>query len=237
MKWDKVYIYPIIAAAGFITLLFFNEEKVTLPQWPTLFTFLFFIYAALDQSFEAWRRKGRVVYSDLGGQGGVSGFNPSGDKRVVRNSGKRLALAYLATGGFVYAGVAIHGSENFIICPPEHILSYDGNLVVTTHLRNVEYRELHGYMQDELKKLPGFKRSIVDRKHNLWFGITSSYIGNDTQESFKIEQGLIDDMSLTSEYKKMYEDLMDKKSAMNRFRGSGEQSKYKIVESWKDEEK
>jgi len=74
-------------------------------------------------------------------------------------------------------------------------------------------------------------------KHNLWFGITSSYAGTDTQENFKIEQELIDDMSLTSEYKHMYEDLMDKKSAMNRFRGSGEQSKYKIVESWKDEEK
>lgn len=236
-QWKNSYLYGLLMAATLISFIFFSEEKILLPKWGTMFGFLFFAAVAMVESWEAWKRRGSIIISDLGiGKGGSTGFNPSGDLRIARSTSDQPSLAVIATGGFVYAGFSMNGNENFIICPPEHVMEFGGNKFVKTHLRNVKYSEMPKYIQDELNKLPRFKKELVARKHNLWFGLTSSYYGTDTVDNFKLEQKFLDTMSMTNEYAHMLDDLIDKKTAINRFKNAGEQSKYKIVESWKDEE-
>jgi len=237
MVWKNTYIYILLIAAAFISLIFFGDEKILLPKWGTLFGILFLAYAAADQSWEAWKRKSSLILTDLGiKKGGGTGFQTTGDIRIAKSHKGKPAFAVIATGGFTYAGFAMNGNENFIVCPPEHVMTFSGNFLVKTHLRNVIFRELPSYIQDELQKLPRFKKEVVERKNNLWFGMTSTYYGSDTPEALKIEQTFLDSMSMTREYKVMLDDLLDKKSRLDRFKTAKGDSKYKVVESWKDEE-
>jgi hypothetical protein len=219
--------------------MFFNEERIIVPKWGTLFGILFFVIVAAMESWEAWKRKGTLILSDIGiGKGGGTGFNPSGDMRIAKSHQEdKPSFAVVATGGFVFAGFAMNGNENFIVCPPEHIMVFSGNIMIKTHLRRVLYRQLPKYIQDELCKLPRFKKEFADKRDNLWFGMTSTYYGTDTQDNLKIEQKFLDNMALSNEYAHMLDNLIDKKSSIDKFLSNKNESRYRIVEQWRDEEK
>jgi len=233
----KTYIYTLLLVATIVSLLFFSEEKFYFPKWTMLFFISLLSFAAADQSVEAWKRKGSLILSDLGiGKGGGTGFNPSGDIKMAHSYNDKPSFCVIATGGFNYAGLSLQGHENFIVCPPEHVLLFSGHLVVKTHLRNVKYRQLPTYVQDELKKLPRFKSDISIRKNNIWFGMTSSYYGTDTQDNLIMEERFLEKMSLSDERSSMLKDLLHEKSIFERLKKGSSQEKYKVLEGWKDEE-
>lgn len=213
-QFETKHFYYLLFAATIFTFFFYNEEQMIVPKWGTAFAFLLMFTIAMGESWEAWRRKGAIVITALGiGKGSNSGFNPSGDMRIARSLDKSIPnFAVIATGGFVYAGFSVQGKENFLIVPPEHVMQFYGNIIVKTRLRRIYLQQLPKYIQDELKQLPAFKDTLADKKHNIWFGMTSSYYGTDTMDNLKLEQKLIDKLDMTNEYAHMLEDIIEKKA-------------------------
>lgn len=230
-QFETKHIYYLLLAATLITFFFFDEEKIITPKWPTMLAFLLMFTIAMGESWEAWRRKGMIICTTLGvGKGSNSGFNPSGDMRIAKSpDDTKPNLAVIATGGFVYAGFSVQGKENFLVVPPEHIMQYYGNIIVKTRLRRVYFQQLPKYIQDELRQLSGFKEALVDKRHNLWFGMTSSYYGTDNHDNLKLEQKLIDKVDMTNEYSHMLDEIIERKTQIR------EKPKYDIVEMDKDD--
>jgi len=213
-QFETKHLYYVLAAVTLLTFFFYNEEQMIVPKWATSFAFLLMFTIAMGESWEAWRRKGSIIITTLGiGKGSNSGFNPSGDIRIARSiEAKKPNFAVIATGGFVYAGFSVQGKENFLIVPPEHVMQFYGNVIVKTRLRRVYFNQMPKYIQDELIQLPGFKVSLCDKKHNLWFGMTSNYYGTDTMDNVKFEQDFINKNDYSNTISHMFEDIIEKKS-------------------------
>lgn len=212
-QFEAKHVYYVLGSATIITFFFFGEEQMIAPKWPLLFAFATMFVIAFGESWEAWRRKGSIVCTTLGvGRGSNTGFNPSGDIRIARSNDEMPNFACVATGGFVYAGFSVQGKENFLVVPPEHVMQWYGNIIVKTRLRRVHFQQLPKFVQDELRQLPGFSPTLADKRHNLWFGMTSSYFGTDTSDNFKLEQKFIDKVDMTNEYSHMLDEIIERKA-------------------------
>lgn len=213
-QFETKHVYFILAAITIITFFFINEEKMITPKWATMFAFLTMFVIAFAESWEAWRRKGSIICTTLGiGKGSNTGFNPSGDMRIAHSGDNDLPnFAVIACGGFVYAGFSIQGRENFLVVPPEHVMQFYGNIIVKTRLRRVHFQQMPKYIQNELIQLPEFKEITSGKRHNLWFGMTSSYYGTDTSDNLKLEAKLLDKVDMTNEYSHMLDDIVERKS-------------------------
>jgi len=221
---ENKHYYAILATITLIAFTFFGEEKMVAPKWGILFGFLLLTVIAMGESWEAWKRKGMMILTMLGvGKGGATGLNPVGDIRLAKTqSDDSLDLAVIATGGFVFAGFSMNGNESFIVCPPEHVMQFGGNVIVKTKLRKVRFSSLPNHVQNELMQLPRFESrftpGLAKEKNNIYFGLTSSYYGTDTSTSLKSETDALSKLDVSNAYSDMLNDVLDTKDRVSRFK-------------------
>lgn len=210
----------ILGAITLIAFVFLGEEKMIAPKWGTLSGFALLAAIAMGESWEAWKRKGQIILTTLGvGKGGATGLNPVGDIRLAKTQDENsLDLAVIATGGFVFAGFSMNGNEKFIVCPPEHVMQFGGNVIVKTKLRRIRYSQLPDYVQNELRQLPRFKESLAMKNNNIYFGLTSSYYGTDTVDNVKAEINILSKLDVSNAYSDMLSDVLDTKDRVSRFK-------------------
>lgn len=216
----------ILAGLTLIAFVFFGEEKVIAPKWGTLSGFTLLAAIAMGESWEAWKRKGQIIITSLGvSKGGATGLNPVGDIRVAKSPDKdSLPLAVIATGGFVFAGFSMNGNENFIVCPPEHVMHFSGHVIVKTKLRRVRYSSLPDYVKNELNQLPRFNPDklgvsrIIGQPKNIYFGLTSSYYGTDTIKNVKKEASILSELDVSNALSDMLNDVLDTKDRVGKFK-------------------
>jgi len=210
----------ILGAITLIAFVFLGEEKMIAPKWGTLSGFALLAAIAMGESWEAWKRKGQIILTTLGvGKGGATGLNPVGDIRLAKTQDENsLDLAVIATGGFVFAGFYMNGNEKFIVCPPEHVMQFGGNVIVKTKLRRIRYSQLPDYVQNELRQLPRFKESLAMKNNNIYFGLTSSYYGTDTVDNVKAEINILSKLDVSNAYSDMLSDVLDTKDRVSRFK-------------------
>jgi hypothetical protein len=221
---ENKHIYMVLAGLTLISFVFFSEEKMIAPKWGVLSGFTLLTAIAMGESWEAWKRKGQIILTTLGvGKGGATGLNPVGDIRLAKTQNKdSLDLAVIATGDFVFAGFSMNGNESFIVCPPEHVMQFGGNVIVKTKLRRVRFSSLPNHVQNELLQLPRFESrltpGIADKRKNIYFGLTSSYYGTDTSESLKSETDALSKLDVSNAYSDMLNDILDTKDRVSRFK-------------------
>ena len=210
----------ILGALTLIGFVFFSGDKMIAPKWGTLGGFALLAAIAMGESWEAWKRKGQIIITSLGvGKGGATGLNPVGDIRIAKSHDENsLDFAVIATGGFVFAGFSMNGNEKFIVCPPEHVMQFGGNVIVKTKLRRVRYSQLPDYVQNELRQLPRFKESLAFKNNNIYFGLTSSYYGTDTVDNVKAEMNMLSKLDVSNAYSDMLSDVLDTKDRVSRFK-------------------
>jgi len=210
----------ILAGITLISFIFFPDDKIIAPRYGTMFGFLLLVAIAMGESWEAWKRKGQIILTTLGvGKGGATGLNPVGDIRLAKtNDPDSLPFAVIATGGFVFAGFSMNGNENFIVCPPEHVMQFGGNVIVKTKLKPVRFSALPPYIQHELCQLTRFRRELAEKKKNIFFGMTSSYYGTDTIEDMKREAEALAKLDVSNATADMLSDILDQKDRVSRFK-------------------
>jgi len=187
IKLDKSLVYPLIVVILIISFIFYRTEIMELPKYPTIIFLLLMSYTALDQSYEAFKRKGEGCIVDLPvGKGGHTTINPY-DIKIARGYDNKLertnSYAVFATGGFVYGNIEWKGADAFIVCPPEHIFRFDSGMVCVTALRKVKYEDLPDYVQEKLHKLDRFSIRLARIQDNIYWGLTSTFDGTATESN------------------------------------------------------
>ena len=221
MRWKGIYTYYIFIAAVLIAFIA-DQSTVAIPAWGGGLGVLFLIWVAIDQSWQAFKKQGRagILVSLKPSQGGHSTIHPDDISIAMSRKENERTFMVFATGGFVYGGIEWQGSENFVICPPEHIESTGPAFICHTKLRRVEYERLPDYIQIELDKLKLFNKQLVKAKQNLWFGMTSKIDDTATTENLQIESKFLDQTNVINYLKTL---LKDKSTSVEAKRKEGEQ--------------
>jgi len=201
-------------AITIITFAFFNEDKVILPSWGTGFLLLTMFVVALGESVKAWARSGAVVTTSLGvGRGSCEGININDDIKMATKK-DHPSFACIALGGFVVTGVAARGRKAFVVCPPEHVVQNGQNFDVKTTLQHIKFKSLPDYVQESLRQLPHFSTQLIDKKHNLYFGMTSPFDGTDTLENVNFEKKFKANFTAENTYKQLFDEVTDTKKKL-----------------------
>jgi len=186
--WDKRIVYVILAACLIITIFFFSNESISVPKYPLFFFVALCAWIAIDQSWEAFKRKGKAFVCDLeltkGGHSTGHFYDHRMANRFDRDGSKITAFSCYALGGFYYSGVGVEGSDAFIVVPPEQVIDVEAGTICFTKLFNVELDELPDYIKNELLKLKGFNPKVVAHRHNLYFGMCSKLDATATEVNF-----------------------------------------------------
>ena len=212
LKWNNSYTYYILLAAT-LGALILNDDPMELPMWGTALGVLFLGFMAADQSWKAYKWQGRaaVLVSLNPSDGGHATIHPD-DISIAMNSRVEVgrtspSFVVFATGGFVAPGFAVQGSENFVVCPPEHIESTGPAFICHTKLRKVRFEWLEDYVQAELMKLKHFPKFTPNAKGNLWFGMSSKKDGTATHSFLQAESKFLNQTSLVNQYKELLKDV------------------------------
>jgi hypothetical protein len=211
-EWKREYNYYILAAASIFTFLFVREEY-PVPIWPTSLFLLLMILLAFDMSWEKWKKDGRACITNLDiRDGGHSSIHPYDIRPATQyyKGGKKLrSFMCFATGGFIITGFNIQGSDQFIVCPPEHIEHTMSAMVCHTKLRPVDFDGLPDYVQHEILQLKHFDLKKVRIKNNLYFGMCSKIDGSLTESNQIKEAEFIDKNTEVSTLKNIIKDYQE----------------------------
>lgn len=220
--------YYILAIAT-VVAFFVNSDSVSVPIWGCGIGALTLVWAAIDQSWKAFKKQGKaaILTSLKPAEGGHSTIHPD-DKTISvtgRIPGEESTILprfmVFATGGFVHGGVEWRGYENFIVCPPEYCEDTASAFICHATLRRVDFDDLPDYIQEELLKLKYFSRAMVKAQKNLWFGMTSPIDGTSTSDNLAKESNLIDQTYIINELKKR---LKDKETILRKSEGGKNES-------------
>lgn len=185
-----------------------NDESVEVPAWGTGLGVLFLIWVGIDQSWQAFKRQGRasILVNLKASSGGHSTIHPEDISLAMSKKEHERTFIVFATGGFVYGGIEAKGSENFVVCPPEHIESTGPAFICHTKLRRVDIDQLPDYIQNELENLKHFNKAWVKAKDNLWFGMTSKIDDTSTAENLTTESKFLDQTAVINYLKTLLKD-------------------------------
>ena len=221
MKFNTTYIYYMLLIGTFLAFIFASEDVTEVPTWGTALGVMLLGYAAGDQSWKALKRQGRAsILTSLGPtEGGHSTIHPDDIRMAINRSDSNLPnLMVFVTGGFVHSGLEWKGSENFVVCTPEHCESTGPAFICHSFLRQVEYERLPDYVQSELTKLKEFNITpLKDRR--IWFGMTSKRDGTATTKNLELESKFLDQTHVINHYKTL---LKDKPSTSKKEKSSNQ---------------
>jgi hypothetical protein len=205
--WKSQYIYYIFIVVVVVAFIA-SKETIEVPMWGTAAGVMFLLFTASDQSWKAFKKSGRaaILVSLKPSEGGHSTIHPDDISIAMSQGSKYPTFMVFATGGFVHGGVEWQGSENFVICPPEHVESTGAALICYTKLRRVEFEELQDYIQVELEKLKLFNRAISRAKRNIWFGMTSKIDYSSTAKNLADETKFLDQTAVVNYLKTLLKD-------------------------------
>jgi len=206
-RWKNIYVYYIFLA--FVLLAFLlNSDPIELPAWGTGLGVLFLIWVGIDQSWQAFKRQGRaaILVNLKASSGGHSTIHPEDISLAMSKKEHERTFIVFATGGFVFGGIEAKGTENFIVCPPEHIESTGPAFICHTKLRRVDIDQLPDYIQNELENLKHFSKGWVKAKQNLWFGMTSKIDDTATAENLTTESKFLDQTAVINYLKTLLKD-------------------------------
>ena len=190
VEWKKEYNYWILLIATILTFLFLRVEA-PVPIYPAGLFILLMSLLAFDMSWEKWKKDGRACILNLeiknGGHTSIHPYDVRPATQYYKEGKKLRSFMVFATGGFMITGFNIQGSDQFIVCPPEHIEETPSAMICHTELRKVRFERMPDYVQNELVHLTHFKLKKVRQKDNLYFGMCSKIDGTLTEEN-KIEE-------------------------------------------------
>lgn len=208
-RWKSIYLYYILIAIT-VAAYILSKDTFEIPLWGTLFGILTLIFTASDQSWKAFKKSGRacILTSLKPSEGGHSTIHPDDISFAMSRDPKYPTFSVFVTGGFVHGGVEWQGSENFVICPPEHLESTGAALICHTILRRVQFEELQPYLQVQLQNFKFFNLAVVRAKNNIWFGMTSKIDWTATAKNLTDEAKFLEQTSVVNYLKTL---LRDKK--------------------------
>ena len=206
-RWKSVYAYYILGILTALALIF-HPESIEVPFMGTLLAFAFAGWVAMDQSWKAFKRQGRaaILVSLQPDEGGHSTIHPDDISLTMSIDKNSPSFCVFATGGFVHGGIEFRGSENFVICPPEHCESTGPAFICHTKLRRVKFEQLPDYIQQELMNIKYFSLTICRTKNNIWFGMTSKLDGTSVSKRLQEESRFVDQTSIINEMKTLLSD-------------------------------
>lgn len=217
MEIKAKHVFALMAAAVFISLFAAPDEKALVPSYPTLFSFILLGSYSLWAMWEIFKSRGSGCLSTLGRDlGGHSTIHPDDIRLAKSPDNISPSFVVLATGGFVYGGFEMQGSQNFIVTLPEYVekVTNSGH-VVRAKLQNVTFEQMPGYVQQELLQLKHFDPRKLPMKNNLWFGMTAEKYETNTVENRKIEEKLLEQSEMISYLKEKIKDLLTQKKQRN----------------------
>jgi hypothetical protein len=205
--WKSVYIYYILIAVV-IAAFILSRETIEVPMWGTAMGVIFLIFTASDQSWKAFKKSGRaaILCSLKPSEGGHSTIHPDDISFAMSQGSKYPTFAVFVTGGFVHGGVEWQGSENFVICPPEHLENTGAAIICHTKLRRVQFEELQDYIQVELENFKFFNRTLARAKNNIWFGMTSKIDYTSTAKNLSDETKFLEQTHVVNYLKTLLKD-------------------------------
>jgi len=211
LGFNRVHVYIIIGACFVISCVFFYDASMSFPQWPTLIFLVFCGWTATDQWNEAIKRKGKGLTTDLElSRGGHVCIHPEDYRMAARydeEGNMIMSFACIAGGGYLFMGtVGFHGTDFFLVVPPEHIINSESGMMITTHLTRRDWDELPRYMQSGLLKLPRFSVTLAKAKKNIYFGMTSKFDCTETSQNLATEDRFCMMNKQISDMKKMIDD-------------------------------
>ena len=231
-QWKAIYVYYLFGALT-VGAFLINRDTFELPMWGTIIGFMFLLWIASDQSWKSYKKSGKacVLVSLKPSHGGHSTIHQDDISLAMSQGTKQPTFMVFATGGFVHEAVAWQGSENFVVCPPEHVEDTGAALICHTKLRKVDYEALPDYVQVELEKLRFFNRPVVRAKQNLWFGMTCKLDSSSTAKNLAEETKFLDQTSVINYLKTL---LRDRRYGKDENSGRGKQEQIVVNLPGKD---
>jgi len=208
MEFKASYVYLVMVIL-IVIFLFTDKNTIETPTIATGLALFLMLVVAGEQSWKAFKRQGRaaIITTLPPDDGGHDTIHPYDVKMANSPSDSKIpSFMVFATGGFVHGSMEWQGSNNFFVCPPEHVEQTSSALICRTRFRRVEFSQLQDFVQSELLQLRFFDPRIVGMKKNLWFGITSTVDGTATTNLLQAESTFLDQTDLINAYKKLLRD-------------------------------
>ena len=166
-----------------LTWIFFPVTS-EVPRYPVLLGCLILITVAIDQSWEAFKRKGKAAIVDLPPtEGGHSTIHPY-DIRMASGYDHETKTTHnftvFALGGWMFGNMYFQGHGPFIVASPEYCEDTEAAFICHAKLVPVTYNEMPRCVKDELRKLEHFNRHT---SKDLYIGAISLIDGSDTADN------------------------------------------------------